>query len=46
MGAIAVDTSPRKHLAFFEAYIGKKVVMAVTGAMLVGFIIGHLIGNL
>lgn len=46
MGAIAIDTSPRKHLAFFEAYIGKKVVMAVTGVMLVGFIIGHLLGNL
>ncbi|HEY1205596.1 MAG: succinate dehydrogenase cytochrome b subunit [Bryobacteraceae bacterium] len=46
MGAIAIDTTPRKRLAFFEAYIGKKVVMAVTGAMLVLFIIGHLIGNL
>ena len=46
MGAIAIDTSPRRRLAFFEAYIGKKVVMAATGAMLVLFILGHLIGNL
>jgi succinate dehydrogenase / fumarate reductase, cytochrome b subunit len=46
MGVIAIDTTPRKRLAFFEAYIGKKVVMAVTGAMLVLFIAGHLLGNL
>jgi succinate dehydrogenase / fumarate reductase cytochrome b subunit len=46
MGAIAINNLPRKHLAFFEAYIGKKVVMAVTGVILVLFIIGHLIGNL
>lgn len=46
MGAVAIDTLPRKRLAFFEAYIGKKVVMAVTGVMLVFFLIGHLAGNL
>ncbi len=46
MGAIAIDNTPRKRLAFFEAYIGKKVVMAASGAMLVLFIVGHLIGNL
>jgi succinate dehydrogenase / fumarate reductase, cytochrome b subunit len=46
MGAIAIDNLPRKRLAFFEAYIGKKVVMAATGAILVLFIVGHLIGNL
>jgi succinate dehydrogenase / fumarate reductase cytochrome b subunit len=46
MGAVAIDTLPRRRLAFFEAYIGKKVVMAVTGIMLVFFLIGHLIGNL
>jgi succinate dehydrogenase / fumarate reductase, cytochrome b subunit len=46
MGAIAIDNLPRKRLAFFEAYIGKKVVMAATGMILVLFIVGHLIGNL
>ncbi len=46
MSAIAIDNLPRKRLAFFEAYIGKKVVMAATGVLLVLFIIGHLIGNL
>jgi len=26
--------------------VGKKVVMAVTGLVLVGFVIGHMLGNL
>lgn len=32
--------------ALFGTSIGKKVIMAVTGIILVGFIIGHLVGNL
>ena len=32
--------------AFYRTTIGKKVVMAVTGIILVGFIIGHVLGNL
>jgi succinate dehydrogenase / fumarate reductase cytochrome b subunit len=31
---------------FYEAPIGKKVVMAVTGVILFGYVVGHLIGNL
>ena len=31
---------------FYEAPIGKKVVMAVTGLILVGFVLGHMTGNL
>ena len=31
---------------FFGSSIGKKIVMAVTGIMLVGFVVGHVIGNL
>jgi succinate dehydrogenase / fumarate reductase cytochrome b subunit len=31
---------------FFGSSIGRKVVMAVTGAILFGFVLGHLIGNL
>jgi succinate dehydrogenase / fumarate reductase, cytochrome b subunit len=31
---------------FFGSSIGRKVVMAVTGAVLFGFVVGHLIGNL
>ena len=32
--------------AFYRSTIGKKVVMAATGIILVGFVIGHLLGNL
>ena len=35
-----------KGPAFYRGTIGKKVVMAVTGIILVGWIIGHLLGNL
>jgi succinate dehydrogenase / fumarate reductase, cytochrome b subunit len=31
---------------FFRSSIGKKVVMAASGAILFGFVIGHLLGNL
>lgn len=32
--------------ALFKTSIGKKIVMAVTGLILFGFVIGHLVGNL
>ncbi len=33
-------------LAFYRSTIGKKIVVALTGLMLVGFVIGHMAGNL
>src|SRR3954447_4252310 len=36
-------TSPR---AFFCSTVGRKVVMALTGVVLFGFVISHLVGNL
>jgi succinate dehydrogenase / fumarate reductase cytochrome b subunit len=33
-------------LAFYRSTIGKKMIMAVTGLMLVGFVIVHMAGNL
>jgi succinate dehydrogenase / fumarate reductase cytochrome b subunit len=33
-------------IAFWHTMIGKKVVMAVTGCVLVGFVIAHMLGNL
>jgi succinate dehydrogenase/fumarate reductase cytochrome b subunit (b558 family) len=33
-------------LGFWRTVIGKKVVMAVTGVLLVGFVIAHMLGNL
>jgi succinate dehydrogenase / fumarate reductase cytochrome b subunit len=32
--------------AFWESTIGKKIVMAVTGLIGVGFVVGHMLGNL
>ncbi len=36
----------KKALSFVGTTIGKKVVMAVTGLVLFGFVIGHMLGNL
>jgi succinate dehydrogenase / fumarate reductase cytochrome b subunit len=33
-------------LSFYGTSIGKKVVMAVTGVILFGFVVGHMLGNL
>jgi succinate dehydrogenase / fumarate reductase cytochrome b subunit len=33
-------------VALWSTVVGKKVVMAVTGVVLVGFVIGHMVGNL
>jgi succinate dehydrogenase / fumarate reductase cytochrome b subunit len=46
MSSVAVDSHLNRAFRFYQATIGKKVVMAVTGVILFGFIIGHLIGNL
>jgi len=39
---------PQAHRAvgFYEASVGKKAVMAVTGVVLFGYVVGHLLGNL
>jgi len=42
-GSIAAT---HRTLAFWHTMIGKKVVMAVTGVVLVGFVIAHMFGNL
>ena len=31
---------------FFRSSVGRKILMALTGVILIGFVIGHLIGNL
>jgi succinate dehydrogenase / fumarate reductase, cytochrome b subunit len=33
-------------VALWSTAVGKKVVMAVTGVVLVGFVVGHMVGNL
>jgi succinate dehydrogenase / fumarate reductase cytochrome b subunit len=32
--------------SFFGSSIGRKIIMAVTGLILIGFVVGHLVGNL
>jgi succinate dehydrogenase / fumarate reductase, cytochrome b subunit len=38
--------SMNRALTFYGTSIGKKVVMAITGVILFGFVIGHMLGNL
>src|SRR5258708_23513828 len=38
--------TPNRLLALWSSVIGKKVVMAVTGAVLILFVIAHMVGNL
>lgn len=46
MSATAVVPRQNRAVSFWQSTNGKKVVMAVTGAMMFGFVIGHLLGNL
>ncbi len=38
--------SPNRLVAFYQSSIGKKIVIAVTGAIALLYVIGHLVGNL
>ena len=46
MSATAVTSISKGSTKFYEASVGKKVVHAVTGCILVLFVLGHLVGNL
>ena len=35
-----------KRLPFFQSTLGKKTIIAVTGAIMIGFLAGHVVGNL
>jgi succinate dehydrogenase / fumarate reductase cytochrome b subunit len=45
MSTLAIQPIHRA-VRFYEAPIGKKAVMAVTGVMLVGYVFAHLLGNM
>jgi succinate dehydrogenase / fumarate reductase cytochrome b subunit len=45
MSATAVNLSI-PNLRFWQTTVGKKVIMALTGIILFGFVVGHLLGNL
>ncbi len=42
------DARPQGHflVRFYRSAVGKKWVMAVTGVILLGFVLAHMIGNL
>jgi len=42
---VATKAAPNRLLSLWNSVVGKKVVMAATGAVLVLFVIGHMIGN-
>src|SRR5260370_12879235 len=42
----AMKAAPNRLMAIWTSVIGKKVVMAVTGAVLILFVIAHMVGNL
>src|SRR5437764_14448036 len=47
MSASAIGVANGQRAAgFYDSSVGKKAVMAVSGAILFAFVIGHLIGNL
>jgi succinate dehydrogenase / fumarate reductase cytochrome b subunit len=46
MSATTVNLTVSRGLRFWQTTLGKKAVMAVTGFILFGFLVGHLIGNL
>jgi succinate dehydrogenase cytochrome b subunit len=46
MSSIAIDSHLQKAVRFYQASIGKKAVMAITAAVLFGYVLGHLAGNL
>src|ERR1700759_1694948 len=46
MSTTAVSLRQTRATAFWYSTTGKKIVMAITGAILFLFVIGHMIGNL
>jgi succinate dehydrogenase / fumarate reductase, cytochrome b subunit len=45
MSTVAI-TPIHRAVRFYEAPIGKKAIMALTGVMLFGYVVAHLLGNL
>ncbi len=46
MSTAEVTPHLTKPITFWQSTNGKKVVMAVTGVMMFGFVVGHMLGNL
>jgi len=46
MSSVIANTQLMRVARFYESTIGKKAIMAVTGLILFGFLIAHMLGNL
>jgi succinate dehydrogenase / fumarate reductase cytochrome b subunit len=46
MSAVAINSTLARGVYFYKTTVGKKVLMAVTGIVLFGFVLGHMAGNL
>src|SRR5256886_3447727 len=46
MSTVITNTQLIRVARFYESTIGKKAIMAVTGLILFGFLIAHMLGNL
>src|SRR6201993_5349235 len=46
MSTVIANAQLMKVARFYESTIGKKAVMALTGLILFGFLIAHMLGNL
>lgn len=46
MSTATLNAPSRSILGFYSTTLGKKLVMAITGFILVGFVVGHMTGNL
>ena len=46
MSTVALNGGLSRAAAFYESVIGKKVVMAITGFILFGFVLAHMLANL
>src|SRR5436309_11917641 len=46
VSTVIANTQLTRVARFYESTIGKKAVMAVTGLLLFGFLIAHMLGNL
>src|SRR4026208_2475232 len=46
MSTVIANTQLMRAARFYESTIGKKAIMAITGLILFGFLIAHMLGNL
>ena len=46
MTATVASALPRVRVPFVASTVGRKVLMAATGVILFGFVVGHFLGNL